>query len=115
MCKLNGANSTMLSHITGNGIRVEARTATSNYNLLRQIRRRRFKSLGQILRSDNNRLLHHMIQVQHVNHTAGDLFMDTPRHQDINDLIQQVNDKSYWKSLTNNGILYIFFYLCYEK
>ena len=56
-----------------------------------------------------------MIQVQHVNHTAGDLFMDTPRHQDINDLIQQVNDKSYWKSLTNNGILYIFFYLCYEK
>ena len=66
MRNLNGANSIMLSRITGNGIRIEARAATSSYNLVRQIRRRRFKWLGQILRMDTNRLLHQMTKVRAV-------------------------------------------------
>ena len=100
MCRLNGANSIMLSRITGNGIREEARAATSSYNLVRQIRRRRFKWLGQILRSDRQRLLHHMVQVQYDNRTAGDLLiMDAPPHHDFNDLINQAEDKPSWNLL----------------
>ena len=98
-----GANNIMLSRNTDNSIRIEARAATSSYNLVRHIRRRRFKWLGQILRLDTNRLLQQMIQVQYDNRTAGDLLMDAPQHQDFNNLIQQARDKRHWKSL-GNGI-----------
>ena len=104
MRRLNGANSTMLSRITGNSIREEARAATSSYNLVRQIRRRRFKWLGQILRSDKRRLLHQMVLVQHDNRTPGDLLMDTPPHQDFNDLIKQAEDKPFWNRLSREII-----------
>ena len=43
MCKLNGANSLMLSRITGNDVRTEARASTSSFDIVKHIRVRRLR------------------------------------------------------------------------
>ena len=44
------------------------------------------------------------------NRTAGDLLMDSPHHQGINDRMQQAKDKMHWKSLSN-AISYIIYFM----
>ena len=64
-CKLiNGANASMLSHITGRSHREEANPKSTTFNLLKWIRARRIKWVGHILRMKDDRLvkraLHHI-------------------------------------------------------
>ena len=56
--KLNSVNIIMLSRITGNCIPHAARPATTSHNLVRAIRKRRYKFLDYILRSGPNRLIY---------------------------------------------------------
>ena len=101
MQKLNGANARMLSRITGNSARAEAKSATASYDLVRNIRARRLKWLGQILRGDKDALLFQAIKYHHDNYTKGNIFMDAPPHNDLKDLICMSYDNIYWNSLKN--------------
>ena len=99
MRRLNGCNSQMLARITGRDVQTEARSATSSFDLIKNIRTRRLKWLGQILRGDQTRILFKAIEQQHVAQDPGNLFMDTPNHVSLEDMIVLAKDKTYWKSL----------------
>ena len=78
MRKLNGCNSQMLARITGRSVREEARSTTASFDLVKTIRIRRLRWLGQILRGDQTRLLFHTVVYQFHNKSSGNLFMDVP-------------------------------------
>ena len=99
MRKLNGANSQMLSRITGNDVRTEARSATSSFDIVKHIRVRRLRWLGQILRGNQGRLLFKAMEAQYAMQSPGNLFMDAPPHANLQDLVNQSYDKHFWKSL----------------
>ena len=99
MRKLNGCNSQMLSRITGNDVRTEARSTTSSFDVVKHIRVRRLRWLGQILRDNQGRLLFKVMEVQYSMQIPGNLFMDAPPHVNLQDLVNQSYDKAYWKSL----------------
>ena len=45
----------------------------------------------------NIRLLHQAVVCQYEWGEDGDLFMDVPPHENLNDLIEMAEDKSFWK------------------
>ena len=92
MRKINGANSVMLSHITGKSIRAEARPQTTSLNLLRKIRFRRFRWLGHILRTPTHRLIHKALAVQLRMRSPGNLFLDAPHFRDLQELREKAQD-----------------------
>ena len=102
MRKLNGCNSQMLARITGRSVREEARSATASFDLVKTIRIRRLRWLGQILRGDQTRLLFHTVVYQFHNKSAGNLLMDAPPHNSLDELIVLASDKTYWKSLESS-------------
>ena len=97
-CRLvNGANSRMLSHITGRTAHEEANSKSQTFDVVAAIRARRLKWLGHILRMSPDRLVHKVAQHMHatrpkavkrhdiatrnntyVNTCNGDLLMDVP-------------------------------------
>ena len=105
MRTLNGANSQMLSRVTGESIRSQAKSETAVYDLVKNIRKRRLRWLGKILRGDETRLLFETMKVQyyeHVEGVKGTLFMDVPTNNNNNsfeELVLSSNDTIYWKSL----------------
>ena len=102
MAKLNGANSRMLARIMGSSIREEARSATSHFDLVKEVRARRLKWAGGILRMDPDRLLHKAIEAQLVLGMQGGLLMDAPAGMTLSELKALAQDKSVWKSLRAN-------------
>ena len=100
--KLNHTNSLMLSSITGRTVQEEARSTTSSFDLVRNIRVRRFRWLGEILRMHPDRLIFKSIVFQYVNGHGGSLTMDVPQHNDLTHLIQIAREKMTWKSLESN-------------
>ena len=102
MSKLNGCNSQMFVRITGNEVWYEARSATSSFDLVKHIRVRRLRWLGQILRGDQNRLLFKAIKVQLTMNAPGNLLMDTPKNVSLDDLVTLSQDKDYWTSLESS-------------
>ena len=98
MRKLNGCNSQMLARITGRSVREEARSTTSSFDLVKAVRVRRLRWLGQILRGDPTKLLFATVVHQYHNRSSGDLFMDVPNHGNLDDLIYLASDKIFWKS-----------------
>ena len=60
--KINGANSVMLSVITGKTPREEAAESTCSFNLVRTVRAMRLQWLGHILRLGEERLLHRAVK-----------------------------------------------------
>ena len=78
MRQINGANSRMLSHLTGKTIPQEARPATCSFDLVRAIRKRRLKWLGDILRADPNRITYKAVAEQKRLGLQGNLLMDAP-------------------------------------
>ena len=102
MRKLNGCNSQMLARITGHSVREEARSATASFDLVKTIRIRRLRWLGQILRGDQTRLLFHTVVYQFHNKSSGNLLMDAPPHNSLDELIVLTSDKTYWKSLESS-------------
>ena len=102
MRKLNGCNSRMLARITGRSVRDEARSATASYDVVKHIRTRRLRWLGEILRGDQNRLLFHAMRAQHRMKSAGSMLMDAPQVDNFDDLIPLANDKVFWRSLESS-------------
>ena len=102
MRKLNNINSLMLSSITGRTVQEEARSITSSFDLVRHIRVRRFRWLGEILRMHPDRLIFKSIVFQYEKGYGGSLTMDVPQHSDLTHLIQLARDKTFWKSCEAN-------------
>lgn len=102
MRKLNNANSLLLSSITGRTVQEEARSTTASFDLVRHIRVRRFRWLGEILRMHPDRLLFKSIIYQYENANSGSLTMDVPQHNDLTHLIELARDKTYWNSLESS-------------
>ena len=92
----------MLARITGHSVRDEARSTTASFDLVKTIRIRRLRWLGQILRGDQTRLLFNTVVYQFQNYSAGNLFMDAPPHDNLDKLIVLASDKTYWKSLESS-------------
>ena len=99
MRKLNGCNSQMLARITGNEVCYETRSTTSSFDLVKHVRIRRLRWLGQILRGDQSRLLFKSIEAQFAMNTPGNLLMDVTTNVSLDDLVTLSQDKSYWTSL----------------
>ena len=74
---LNGANSKMVSHITGRTPREEASTGKT-YDVVAGIRAKRLKWLGQILQMDEERMLLQTVKMMYADRREGDLLMDAP-------------------------------------
>ena len=97
MRHINGANSKMLSIITGNPIQVEARPLSTSLNLIRKLRIRRHKWLGHILRDNPSRLISQAVKSQRDMETDGSLLMDAPPHTTFQELRELAADRATWK------------------
>ena len=100
MRKLNGCNSQMLARITGNTVHSEARSTTSSFDLVKHVRVRLLRWLGEILRGNTgdpntDRLLFKAVKTQYTMNCPGNLFMDVPSHENFNELIHFTRDKSF--------------------
>ena len=98
--QINGANSHMLTHITGLTIPQEARPLTTSYDLISKIRQCRYKWLGHILilRSGTNRLTYQALEVQlKMQGHKDNLLMDAPPFTDLQDLTRQTQDRATWR------------------
>ncbi len=58
--------------------------------------------MGQISRGDQTRLLFNTVVYQFQNYSAGNLFMDAPPCDNLDELIVLTSDKTYWKSLESS-------------
>ena len=96
--KINGANSRMLSVITGKTIRQEAIEESCTFNLVRAIRARRLQWLGHILRLDEDRLLSKAIRLMYEGRSEGDLLMDAPVTKTWEELRHWARDRKKWRS-----------------
>ena len=102
MRKLNGANSSMLARITGRSIATEARPLTTSFDLVKKIRERRFRWLGHIVRAGPGSIMYQALIVQHTMGHTGNLLMDAPPHNTIDDLRLIANDRCRWKALARS-------------
>ena len=94
--RLNNANSVMLSRITGKSFQEEARACSTSFNLVRSIRRRRLKWLGQILRKGESSMAYQAILDQRMMNRPGNLTMDAPPHSSMTELENLAKDKALW-------------------
>ena len=82
MRRINGGNrnSQMLSRITGNDVRHEARSCTTSFDILKHIRTMRLKWFGTILRQERggNRMLLRSVEMQSIMNQPGNLLSDAP-------------------------------------
>ena len=99
MRKINGSNSVMLSRITDRSIPTEARPLTTSFNLVMKIRERRFRWLGHIIRDGPGSIMYQALVVHHSMGHAGNLMMDVPPHNSIDDLRPIANDRDKWRAL----------------
>ena len=108
---LNGANSRMVSTITGRSPHEEAKQDTKTYDLVAGVRARRLKWLGQILTMKQDRMLHKAVKSMYNNRRPGDILMDAPASSNWPELIALAKkDKgAHWKILVRkiNDMVYI--------
>ena len=95
---LNGANSQMLSVITGRSPHDEASPGTRTFDLPRWIRARRLQWLGHILRMEDDRKLKQAVFEIFKAPSQGDLLMDAPTVKSWRELKQYAADRDYWKA-----------------
>ena len=100
MKMLNGANSRMLARFTGKTIPQEARKVSCSFDLVRQIRIRRFKWLGHILRAGPSRLTYQAVEEQRRLGSPGNILMDAPPHLDLAHLATMAQDRQSWRALS---------------
>ena len=94
---LNGANSSMVSKITGRTIRDEA-TDGKTFDLLKWIRARKLQWLGHILRMGRERKIKQAIFEMYKAPQQGDMLMDAPRTDSWRELCTYGCDREYWKT-----------------
>jgi len=94
---LNGANSSMVSKITGRTIRDEA-TEGKTFDLVRWIRARKLQWLGHILRMGEERKIKRAIYVMFKTPQPGDMLMDAPQVDSWYELCAYGCDREYWKA-----------------
>ena len=78
MTMLNGCNARCLSHITHKSVYEEASARTRTYDLVADIRKRRHKWLGHILRLEGQRYVKEAVRAQLELDLTGGITMDTP-------------------------------------
>ena len=102
--RLNGANSKLLAHFTGNDIITEARSATTSYNLNFEIRKRRLCWLGHILRMSPGRLVRRAVVEQFASGGGGNIFMDAPHGMGLRGLTKLAfeDDKKEWRNMVRS-------------
>ena len=100
MRQINGANSKMLARFTGKSIPQEARSVTCSFNLVKAIRKRRLKWLGDILRDGPERITYQAVKEQERMGLPGNLLMDAPPHTNLGELAAKAKDRVYWKQMT---------------
>ena len=93
---LNGANSTMVSKITGRSIRDEA-SADKTFDLVKWIRARKLQWLGHILRMGQERKIKQAIFEMFKSPREGDMLMDAPKTNSWRELCTYGCDREYWK------------------
>ena len=75
---LNGANTSMVSKITGRDIRDEV-TDGKSFDLVKWIRVRKLQWLDHILRMNTDRKIKQTVYIMHKKPRQGDVLMDTPK------------------------------------
>ena len=96
--KINGANSQMLSVITGKTQREEASETTCSFNLVRAVRARRLQWLGHILRLHEDRILLRAVKHVYDNRNDGDILSDAPETSSWDELRKWAADRDKWRS-----------------
>ena len=99
---INGANSRMLARFTGKSIPAEARPATCSLNLIHKIRQRRLRWVGHILRRGPDHITYTALAVQASRKQAGNLLMDAPPHNHLDDLAHLAMDRAAWSSMVRH-------------
>ena len=94
---INGANSTMVSVITGRTAREEA-SAGKTFDLVQWIRARKLQWLGHILRMDKDRKLKQTVYIMFKSQRPGDLLMDAPKTNSWRELCTYACDRDYWRA-----------------
>ena len=95
---MNGANSVMLSVITGKTPREEAVATSCSFNLVRAIRDRRLQWLGHILRLDEDRMLQRAVKEVYDTRSEGDIMMDAPKTDSWRELRLWAADRDKWRA-----------------
>ena len=98
---LNGANSKMVSQITGRTIREEA-VEGKTYDVVAGIRATRLRWLGLILRMRPNkngeeRMIKKAVRMLYENRSQGDILMDAPQAKTWAELVAMTEDKKEWQ------------------
>ena len=92
---LNGANSRMVSVITGKTIHEEA-SNDKTFDLTMWIRARRLQWMGHILRLGTERAIRQAVFAMYKDPQEGDLLMDAPRSSSWHELRTYALNKEYW-------------------
>ena len=93
---LNGANSRMVSVITGNTIHEEA-SNDKTFDLMMWIRARRLQWLGHILRLGTDRAIKQAAFAMYKDPQEGDLLMDAPKSSSWKELCTYAVNREYWR------------------
>ena len=99
---LNGVNVKMVARITGQTPRQGATTGTRTFDLVKRIRARRFKWIGEILWMEKDekgeeRMLRKTVRVIFDNRQEGYLLMDVPVDMEWEELVAWTRDLGAWK------------------
>ena len=92
---LNGANSRMVSKITGRTVREEA-TDGKTYDVLASIRATRMRWLGKILQMKEERMVLRAVKMLYHNRKEGDILSDAPATDSWEELRELAKDKKAW-------------------
>ena len=92
----------MLCRMTKNTIPQEARPATCSFNLVKAIRKRRLKWVGEILCVGSTRITYQVIEEQHRMALPGNLLMDAPLHTALEELATIAKNRVQWKILVKS-------------
>ena len=96
---INGANSQMVSVITGKTPHQEASGKWRTFDLVMWIRARRLQWTGHILRMGSERKLKQALYEMFVRPREGDMLMDVPNtNGSWRELLKYAVDKDYWRT-----------------